>query len=258
MDILEIRKGGVLYEETYNYPHDVVKREVIDTIPQYLFETCTIAADVTLRDIFLLLQRDVAVYTALFTGYLPELLEEVFNSVPKERGTNPLSDIEYLELGWFLEASSYAGDAGEEYSISGMSFPNVSGIGFAFTEEFRGDNSFERHKVGDRISFGVDFTPVKDLCDLRVVLSDRLLITDYRKEGPDTAVYTERGATFTLGQILKGLLWEITWHGSEKDKEERHEDLLGRVADLDKDRLAGTLRSFSLESDGTFKEVERD
>jgi hypothetical protein len=112
--------------------------DVTNKIPFYTqYYECKIAKGVTLKDILLLIQRDLDFWKILVNNYVETFVEEGL------RETNKTADLDYLELYYWLQV--------EDDTVLGLMFPDFHG-----------------HK--DNTSYALDFLPVYEIADLPVVL----------------------------------------------------------------------------------------
>ena len=86
-------------------------------------------------------------------------------------------------------------------------------------------------------------TPLRELLWLTVKVSAEVRITeeDATAKAYMSQIRRARNADVTLGQVVHGLLWELSFHGGPQEQREVSEDLERRVAAVD----AGTLELVS-------------
>ena len=147
--------------------------------------------------------------------------------------------------------------------MCGFSFPDLNGVGIKRTknEYFDWKNKDGspaiEWKKGERTPWGVSFTPANELINIPVILngSAKVYRTDYTKFHVQGEIgdkhrtsYWEEGADnskvvaeldhiqFTLGHILYGLIWELTWHGNPKDRDSMSTKLKDMVKDIKEEK----------------------
>lgn len=194
---------------------------------ELLFEIITVHAETTLADIFRLMEASPLLQKFYRRDFAEELCAEARKGVaePPARERAPHEGIEFLELyqEWGLDTST------NEYS--GMQRLHLHGIGHELAEE--------RRKKGERIEWSVSLTPLRELLSLPVRVKAEVRITeeDATAKAYMSEIRRARCADVTLGQVIHGLLWELSFHGGPQEQLEVSEDLKRRVAEVD----AGTV-----------------
>jgi hypothetical protein len=225
---LELHKGGKLVETYWVYDEtkgdgDMCEKDVTENAIRLLFEPCDLAQDITLKDIFLLLNTELKIFDAVLGNWCEEFVKEGLSGEGKPyTGEYNPEEIEYLQLSkymWIDSDLSY-----------GLERPDFGGVGFELKEEWDGWSK------GDRISYGISFSPTQDLINLPVKLDRTLIIYN---ENPASGRYHETIAeyeniTFTLGDILNGIIWEISFNGGPEKKADFKQQLLNYVDEIKK------------------------
>ena len=222
---LVIKKGGVLWNADK-------EKNVTDSAPSCLFDHCILDDDVTLRDIFLLLEKHEDVFEMIIGNWMKEIIHEGLYKEPKE---NEEQEIEYLELYWCLENW----DLKDLKEFNGLSFPSFHGVGFEqkedkYIDDVKEDGMLEC-KAGDRINWAIEFNPANEMIDLPVKLSEKVTLTENLEKEVDGRNWTSKeflNPHYTLGHILHGIIWELSFCGSPEDRDEKKEDLNQRVDDI--------------------------
>jgi len=209
--------------------------DVTDRAHEFVFELITIHAETTLADIFRLMEASPLLQKLYRRDFADELsaLARKGGAEPSSREQAAHAGIEFLELyqEWGLNTST------SEYS--GMHRLQLHGIGNELTE----DLPEERRKKGERIEWSVSLTPLQELLSLPVRLKAEVRITeeDAAAKAYMSEIRRARCADVTLGQVIHGLLWELSFHGGPHEQLEVSEDLKRRVAEVD----AGTVEFVS-------------
>lgn len=101
----------------------------------------------------------------------------------------------------------------------------------------------ERRKKGERIEWSVSLTPLRELLSLPIRFKAEVRITeeDAAAKAYMSEIRRARCADETLGQVIHGLLWELSLHGGPHEQLEVSDDLKRRVAEVD----AGTVERVS-------------
>lgn len=237
--MLEIRRQGKLIETYWSYDKELKKgeyreRDVTDVAFSKLFDVCALEKGVILRDILCLLDKHLTIFNAVLGNWCEELVEEgLLGKEPEE----PETEIEYLELYWHFSKRSE-----DDSEFHGYQFPGFHGIGFE-----RITDEIDRYgnvlcQAGDRINYAVEMTPLNDLAILPVKLNPEIKIYDESyKEEP--VALTESGV-FTLGHILYGIVWELSFFGSPKMRDKKKDELNDTIKGIEE----GTIKTVSWDS----------
>lgn len=226
MSGLKIVKGGKL-KLSYWDPNTQTDKieDVTERAITKLFYPCSIDKGVTLRDIFLLLNTNSAMFSVIYPYWVEEYIDEALLSEPNKLDEIVDTQVEYLQLSWNYHYQTYKG----KEELQGMDRPDLYGIGPKLLEDY------ENFKKGDRIRYSLSFSSTKELVDLPIKLKQDLEIVDLNLDLlPDpktintpTALYD--GVTYTLGSILEGILYEISFHGSPQSRDKGKLELLKQV-----------------------------
>jgi hypothetical protein len=125
--------------------------------------------------------------------------------------------IEFIDLCWRINT--------DKTTTYGLNFPECYGTGYTLTE----DSEDGIWKKGDVIRWGISLTSINQLAYIKLRLIDTLEVynDDHKSENFCEKIEEYPGPTFSLGHILFGLLWEISWHGNPTTKLEKKDALLG-------------------------------
>ena len=250
MQHLILRPGPQLVMRAIRPPPDATDSrpradDVTGRAHEFLFELITIHAETTLADNFRLMEASPLLQKLYFRDFAEELCMEARKGATKpsvsERAAH--EGIEFLELypDWGLDTST------NEYS--GMQRLHLHGIGHELAE----DLPEERRKKGERIEWSVSLTPLRELLSLpfRVKEEVRISEEDATAKAYMSEIRRARCAEVTLGQVIHGLLWELSFHGGPQEQLEVSEDLKRRVAEVD----AGTVEFVS--ADDAFEHLDK-
>jgi hypothetical protein len=240
MQHLILRPGPQLLMRGFRSdPDDVGGRrgevDVTGRAHELLFDLITVHAETTLADIFGLMEASPLLQKFYRRDFAEELCAEARKGAiePPAREQAPHEGIEFLELyqQWGLDTST------NEYS--GTQRLHLHGIGHELAE----DVPEARRKKGERIEWAVSLTPLRELLSLPVRVNAEVRITeeDASAKAYMSEIRRARNADVTLGQVIRGLLWELSFHGGPQEQLEVSEDLKRRVAEVD----AGTVEFVS-------------
>lgn len=236
---LKLMPGPTLTLRAYPLPEpmDVTARAV-----EYLFDTVEVDPAVTLGDIFRLLEANPALKHVFKRDYAEQLAAEALKG-PLPDDDDIQDRLEYLELDeqWRLNTAENAYDPTHRL--------NVSGIGFKLLE----DAPDYGVKAGGRVRFSLTCTSIRKLLDLPVRINQSVPVIEadvyanaYCKE-----LSRANHTGVSLGQVLHGLLFELSFHGGPEEQEEFTASLKEQMAELD----AGTLKTVS--HDDVFARFDR-
>lgn len=232
---LEIRKGGKLIETKWVYDRAAKKGEYqefdrTDSAIRRLFEPCELAEDVTLKDIFELLNTEIDLFDAVIGNWCKEIVTEGLTQPgkPYDLSKYDPEQIEYLELRYTPEYELYDGVD----SCHGFHRPDFGGVGV----ELQNDGDQEHYKKGERIPWGISFTPANELINIPVKLNDTFAIYEgilRSAEGQMPKMLAEfKNPTYTLGGILEGVIWEMSFHGGPAKRDAFGAELRQTVDDI--------------------------
>ena len=240
MQHLILRPGPQLVLRAFRpEPDDTGSRlkevDVTGRAHELLFKLITVHAETTLYDIFRLMEASPLLQKFYRRDFAEELCAEARKGAvePPARERASYEGIEFLELyqQWGLDTST------NEYS--GVQRLHLHGIGHELAE----DLPEERRKKGERIEWSVSLTPLRELLALPVRVNAEVRITeeDATAKAYMNEIRRARNADVTLGQVIHGLLWELSFHGGPQEQREVSEDLKRQVAEVD----AGTVELVS-------------
>ena len=235
---LEIRKGGKLIETKWVYDKvakegDYKEFDRTDQAIRNLFETCTLAPDVTLKDIFELLNTELALFDAVIGNWCKEIVTEGLTqpAKPYDLSKYDPEQIEYLELTYTPE---YENDGeGSPDQLYGFHRPDFNATGVVL----QNDGDQEHFKKGERIPWGLSFTPSNELINIPVRLSDKFVVYEgilkcKDKPGFSHPIIQFDNPTYTLGGILEGIIWELSFHGGPTSRDKLGGELKQAVDDI--------------------------
>jgi len=230
---LKIKKGGTLWRTRWVYDEakgegSYVEKDVTERAVTLLFEHCELDAGVTLRDIFLLLKTELGIFDAIIGNWCEEIVNE---GLTREKTPDRNSDIEYLELYWHIYKDKDYDT--KKSTFGGYIFPQFHGVGFLQEKDKFDEYGNLECKAGDRTPYGISFTPASDLIDLPIKLDAEVRIynEDDWKETPQTFELGE----YSLGHILYGVIWELSFHGGPDQRDETAKDLFNSVDEMRKE-----------------------
>jgi|CXWL01.1.fsa_nt_gi hypothetical protein len=244
---MKLKKGGELWY--FSHDRDAEDgggwRNVTKNAFQHLFDECDLEDGVTLRDIFLLARENMWILEPVIGNWIKEIVAEGLDNPSKTVFEYDPYQCEYLELYWHLRQSTHDYSGSIEKTFSGTHFPDFGGTGYEIKETFKEENSGFEYLAGTRISMAIDFSPTPGLIDLPVKLNRdcRIYDEDYTKpvetrynkeEGGYPTIYKADGMQFTLGHILQGIFWELSFCGGPEDRDAKAKELKDTIARIDR------------------------
>ncbi len=218
---LLLKKGGTLLKYTWVYDEhkkkgEFVGKDVTRYAYQKMFETCELEEGVTLRDVFLMLNEALDMWDLILCNWLKEIVTE---GLTKEPGSDLHDGLQYVTLHWGM---GY--DSQDSNRLGGYAFPNFSGWG---------SWSDPHDKVEGWI--GIDFTPAQNLMPFELRLKQEVVIDDdWAKTTEKTTekTVTYEACTYTLGHIVQGIIWEMSFSGSPTRRDEVWAKIENDVEDI--------------------------
>lgn len=256
---LTIEKGGRLIKSRWDRTiRGYVDEDVTDSAAFHLFENTRLDKGVTLKDILLLMRANLDAFDIIIGNWIKEVVNEGLNGIPKlpDRG----EEIDYLELYFIItrvrEYEEYkdgpkepepgsiweqmghkrTGEFTGPMRLRVPAWPDFHGVGKPLEKDAEPHEGF---KKGDRINWGVSLSPVCDLAHLPVILNQQICIcddsvnNDWNKD--NTQIF--EGCDYTLGQILYGITWELSWHGAPGSRDEVMGQLKEAAKEIKKEDL---------------------
>jgi hypothetical protein len=215
-----IKKGGKLLVLRRHQKINGRGRHVTSLAHRFLFDDCEIGAGVKLRDIFLLIRSNIKQLDPILGHWCKESVAEGLSRGPK---SDKLEDLEYLEL----YKTFHAGKK-ESY---GLSRPSFHGVGFKLRKDKTDRHGNMLGKKGERTQWAISLTPAYKLASLPLRLNTTMRVFDNNfrtmRWGHELAEYG--GITYTLGEVLLGVLWELTYHGPPEKRDKFGDELRSRA-----------------------------
>lgn len=203
-------------------------KDVTSMASQYLMEPVTLADDVRLVDIFKLFHQDEVLSSVFRRDWAKEYLEESLKPATPYTGEYTADGIEYLELYQYWEKDSKTNEITCSHRLS------FHGIGFVLHNDID-QHGHIMYKKGSRINWGLMGSHLVDLLLLPLKFNSEVTVcesnTDSDKYGQvlEKLVMTKP----TLGQIIHGVLWELSFHGGPAETQAFTETLKKSIDEVD-------------------------
>jgi predicted SprT family Zn-dependent metalloprotease len=228
MENVRLGIGGILKCDKYDETTKTWTRGV-DATKAFLFAlnyNCTLEHGLTLKDIFLLIDR-VNLYDILspmLTGgmWLQDIVKEGLTEASDD------TSLDNLNVGW----------SGSIYNDDGA------------IKDLELKVDFFGSKNGETDRYALDLTPTSKINSATILLNDIIDINDESSAGFESLKQNGKFPSllkcrrqFTLHDILHGIFWELSFHGGPKERDERFNSLVKQVDDINK----GEEKTFTLE-----------
>jgi len=233
MSELILKPGPVLLWRKWEYDEVTeegcyVDSDVTALAHEYLFESITIQKDVLLADIFRLLDAAPILTAILRRDFSNELLAEARKGASSSwNNAYTPEGIEFLELyqTWQLNTAT------REYDpVHRLDF---HGVGHLLREDCDFGNG-NIYPAGTRIHWSVSTTPLRELLLIPIRYNQVVSICENdlsaKKYGHELEKIQLMG--INLGQVLHGILWELSWHGGPETQSQFVDELNARVEDI--------------------------
>jgi hypothetical protein len=217
--MLKLKHGGILERTGFK----IETQDVTDIAISYLHEDIEFDDNVTLRDLFLVINKELGLFHLIFGNWIKEYTDVILNGIPEIKETS--AKIDYLRVFWEIH------NHGEEYNIP--AFPFFDGI------------SIEN---GEEKKWAVEYSPMQNHAHLPLVLDPSVQV--YNFESKENKKYPSSGYTFF--NVIQGILYEISFHGGPEATKRVLDDLTAQVERIE----AGEEELFS--ADDFFEDLKNN
>lgn len=206
---VKIMKGGTLLYKTHGLDEDgrMIHQDpidVTDNMPTFLMNECTFENDLTLRDIFDLVEKHQEILSTIIPYHIQEFISE-----SKSDEAIPDYGITALEIYRTNDHDNYEGIS---ELLSSICFHGLS-------------NEKE-------LSIGLDFMSVNKIIDLPIIQNTEFKVhggLGYETGG--AAQYDFGNQKFTLMDILYGIFYELSFYGPPIRRDENAQIIRERLDD---------------------------
>lgn len=225
---IRISKGGKLIAEVWEnkQQNDV---DITDQLYGHLLNVCDIEDGVILKDILLMVNDWCNVLSPITTSS-PDWMKELVNEGLNKPFKRDDSCVKHLELSWGAEVRQYTKEP--KHLEEWISF---DGIG----DPPENDESYKDWPAGQSVNYALDFSPVNTLSELPVKLNKTIKIYDEtnKKAAYPPPILIEAEKEFKLIDILRGIFWELSFLGSPSDRDDKSEEIMGRLKDIEEGKV---------------------
>ncbi len=206
-----------------------VDDDVTEQASRHLFSTVALASEVTLRDILLLLDIDSLLQEVFAHDWAKELLAEMMggNTPSAPSIEYDPEGIEYLELYQVWNQDSFSGKLQPIHRL------DFHGVGFVLREDVVRDGCID-YRAGERIKWSLSFTSPLKILYLPVRLNPEVILLEGNMDSVNYGkeIGRMRNPGVTLGQVIHGVLWELSFHGSPASRDEESTQLKSLADDI--------------------------
>lgn len=223
--------------------------DVTSRAHEFLFDDVDIGDGFTLADLFRLLEACPVLQQIMRRNFSDELMAEARKGVSQEfkAGYDP-EGIEYLELYQLWHKNTAISEYQPTHRL------NFHGVGYALREPVNQPDGFS-HPVGYRIEWSVSCAPLRDLLLLPIKFKTKVIVCEDDLDAKKYAHMVEEVSvcSASLGQVLHGVMWELSFHGGPDGQAEVITDLKKSMAEIDN----GTADLVSLDESDIFGDLDR-
>jgi hypothetical protein len=223
---LQLRKGGKLFTNEWNVQEkNYIEREVQqEDLLFHLYDSICFSKNVTLRDIFLLMARNISAFSSVVgCPFLEDLIEEALSDPKMGKDKN------------------------------GLAILKLSRILVIEDGELR--SHFEFHGIGQKECYALEFTPINELVLYTIILNEVVVVEDCKDENK---IYLKANKAYTLADILVGIIDELAFMGPPDVREFALEELKKRCEEIPPDNKVENYRTFTIEDFERKMEEEKE
>lgn len=205
--MLKIRGTHLIKEYWDSEAESQKEKDVSRSLPYYLFHPCIIE-EATLGDILRLMEPHLKILSVVINNWVGEFIAEL-GEIDEVEDTG--IDLDYLELVYFAEWEE------KEDQLLGNDRPIL-------------------HGIADGDAYSISFMSVPSLAHLPVKLGgfniNHSIMNDTEWER-EIAKFGE--ASFSLGRILHGVVWELSWYGPPDERDAEWKDLMKVLEEVEEE-----------------------
>lgn len=247
--------GGVLVRQDSQKPRRL--HRVTERAHEFLWDPLVLTPLTTLGDLFLLLQADPVLHLVFRQDFVQEFLTHVQPALPAPGGTDKLEHlrwtapiyspqgVEFLELYAVWQFDSHT------RSFGGMDQLQLHGLGFELKEDLNEGGGFT-YPAGSRIQWSVSMTDPREMLALPVRVAAEFTVTegDFASSRWGCALYKIPSPAVSLAQVLHGVLYDLSFHGSPAQAQE----VLAGLQEQMEEVKSGEAKTVEVDLDDLFEE----
>jgi len=203
--------------------------DLTDCAHERLFDFVLLDEAVTVGDIFRLLDANPLLQQVFRRDFAEDLCAEARKgpvaAAQPDRDSSVDERMEYLELyqQWSLDTGTQVYGPTQRLHLHGVGF------------ELQQDCPEHGRKRGERVQWSVSLTPLRELLSLPLRVNPEVAVMedDLNTKAYGNVIGRVRHPDVTLGQVIQGLLWELSFHGGPESQQAVAQELKGLMAQVD-------------------------
>lgn len=247
--------GGVLVRQDSRKPRTL--HRVTARSHEFLWDPVALTPLTTLGDLFLLLQADPVLHLVFRQDFVQEFLTHVLPVLPVSRGADKLENLRWSAPGYspqgveFLELYAVWQYDSHTRAFGGMGQLQLHGLGFELKEDLDEGGGFT-YPAGSRIQWSVSMTDPREMLALPVRVAAEFTVTegDFASSRWGSTLYKTPSPAVSLAQVLHGVLYDLSFHGSPAQAQEVLTDLKEQMDGL----KSGEVETVAMDLDDLFEE----
>jgi len=247
--------GGVLVRQDSRKPRTL--HRVTARSHEFLWDPVALTPLTTLGDLFLLLQADPVLHLVFRQDFVQEFLTHVLPVLPVPRGADKLENLRWSAPGYspqgveFLELYAVWQYDSHTRAFGGMEQLQLHGLGFELKEDLDEGGGFT-YPAGSRIQWSVSMTDPCEMLVLPVRVAKEFTVTegDFASSSWGGALYKTPSPAVSLAQVLHGVFYDLSFHGSPAQAQEVLSGLKEQMDEV----TSGEAKTVEVDLDDLFEE----
>lgn len=247
--------GGVLVREDSQKPCRL--HRVTERAHEFLWDPLVLTPLTTLGDLFLLLQADPVLRLVFRQDFAQEFLTHVQPALPAPGGSDKLEHLRWTAPSYspqgveFLELYAVWQFDSHTRAFGGMDQLQLHGLGFELKEDLNEGGGFT-YPAGSRIQWSVSMTDPREMLALPVRVAAEFTVTedDFASSRWGCALYKTPSPAVSLAQVLHGVLYDLSFHGSPAQAQE----VLAGLQEQMEEVKSGEAKTVEVDLDDLFEE----
>lgn len=198
-----LRSDGRLFNVRLAPDNDLLNKDITEQAICYLYSNLELDPDVTLRDIFLLLNSNLELYSVIFGNWLEDYVKEGLSEPTNSSNIN----LKRLELKYYI--------VNDNFGLSGSLIPELHGFGL--------------DGAGKEILIGVETIQANLLASLPLSLKKNGVVSEITETEEEVEILKYDNILFTLGGVLHAINTALSTFGSPAQRDAFLEMLHERI-----------------------------
>jgi hypothetical protein len=251
LKMIKLSKNEIRYNNHYNLDCDEYIEKAVDSLVPYLKEDIELSIDFTLKDLFVIIEKEVDNYNLIFSSYLGHHPLSLFIEDINKKSTENTDDMEYLELQWIANC---------DYFKKSRSWTGEETKDIDFYADFHGWGTWDDSESPTMGGIAIEYCSLSWIKDLPIKLktNTKIILDDgtYEKDKNgkfQNKVLFEGEKTFSVFEFISTILYEISWGGGPEQRDKHLEEIMETKKDIDKKYESGDHSSFK-----SLEEIKKD